>query len=59
MWLGLKDVRLALSAGDALEVPLRMGSAMRDHFLSGLARGMGELDWSAISRAIRHDAGMP
>ena len=59
MWLGLKDARLALAAGDALEVPLRIGSVVHDHFLSGIARGMGDLDWSAIARVIRNDAGMP
>ncbi len=58
MWLGLKDVRLAMAAGDALSVPLPVASVMRDHFLSGMAKGMAELDWAAISRVIRGDAGM-
>lgn len=59
LWLGLKDVRLVLAAGDALGVPLPIASVLRDHFLSGVARGMGELDWAVVSRLIRADAGMP
>ncbi len=56
--LGLKDVRLVLAAGDALGVPLPTASVLRDHFLSGMARGYGDLDWSVVSRVIRADAGM-
>ncbi len=56
--LGLKDVRLVLAAGDALNVPLPTASVLRDHFLSGIARGLADLDWSVVSRVIRADAGM-
>lgn len=58
MRLGLKDVRLVLAAGDALNVPLPVASALRDRFLAGVARGIGELDWSAVSRLARADAGL-
>jgi 3-hydroxyisobutyrate dehydrogenase-like beta-hydroxyacid dehydrogenase len=58
LWLGLKDVRLVLAAGDALDVPLPVASVLRDHFLSGMAKGLGELDWSVVSRVVRADAGM-
>ncbi len=58
LWLGLKDVRLVLEAGDALKVPLPTASVLRDHFLSGMAKGLGELDWSVVSRIVRADAGM-
>ena len=47
--LGLKDVRLALEAGDAANVPLPFGSALRDAFLDAMAAGDGDKDWSAIS----------
>ncbi len=56
--LGLKDVRLVLAAGDALRVPLPTAGVLRDHFLAGMARGLGDLDWSVVSRVIRADAGM-
>jgi len=58
LWLGLKDVRLVLAAGDALNVPLPTASVLRDHFLSGMAKGLGELDWSVVSRVVRADAGI-
>jgi 3-hydroxyisobutyrate dehydrogenase-like beta-hydroxyacid dehydrogenase len=57
--LGLKDVRLALEAGEQFAVPLPFASVLRDHFLSALGKGMGEMDWSAIATVIAEDAGLP
>lgn len=57
--LGLKDVRLALEAGEALQVPLPIASLLRDRFLTLLAHGGGDLDWSAVSRIAAWDAGGP
>ena len=56
--LGLKDVRLALSAGEALRVPLPLANLVRDRFLTLLARGDETLDWSAISMLAAEDAGL-
>jgi 3-hydroxyisobutyrate dehydrogenase-like beta-hydroxyacid dehydrogenase len=56
--LGLKDVRLALAAGEELRVPLPLASLLRDRFLRLLAEGGEELDWSAISRLAMEDAGL-
>jgi len=56
--LGLKDARLVLGAGDALTVPLAAASILRDRFLGGVARGLGDLDWSVVSRLVRADAGL-
>jgi 3-hydroxyisobutyrate dehydrogenase-like beta-hydroxyacid dehydrogenase len=58
MLLGLKDVRLVLAAGDAAAVPMPLASLIRDHLISGVARGMGEIDWSALSRVVAEDAGL-
>ncbi len=55
--LGLKDIRLALAAGDALRVPLPLASLLRDRFLALLAQGGEALDWSAIARLAASDAG--
>lgn len=55
--LGLKDVRLVLEAGEALQVPLPIASLLRDRFLTLLAHGGGDLDWSAVSRIAAWDAG--
>lgn len=55
--LGLKDVRLVLAAGEQLRVPLPLASLVRDRFLTLLARGGENLDWSAISQIAAQDAG--
>ena len=55
--LALKDVRLALAAGEQLRVPLPVGSLIRDRLLTLIARGGESLDWSAISQIAADDAG--
>jgi 3-hydroxyisobutyrate dehydrogenase-like beta-hydroxyacid dehydrogenase len=55
--LGLKDVRLALAAGEELRVPLPLASLLRDRFLTLVANGQGHLDWSAIAALAGRDAG--
>jgi 3-hydroxyisobutyrate dehydrogenase-like beta-hydroxyacid dehydrogenase len=55
--LGLKDVRLALAAGDELRVPLPLASLLRDRFLTLLANGGDKLDWSAVGGLAAKDAG--
>ncbi len=55
--LGLKDVRLALAAGEELRVPLPIASLVRDKFLTLIARGGGELDWSALSAVADWESG--
>ena len=56
--LGLKDVRLALEAGEAANVPLPFGSVLRDGFLSAMAAGDGEKDWSALAEVALDRAGL-
>ena len=55
--LGLKDIRLVLEAGEALQVPLPIASLLRDRFLALLAHGGAGLDWSAVSSLAAWDAG--
>jgi 3-hydroxyisobutyrate dehydrogenase-like beta-hydroxyacid dehydrogenase len=55
--LGLKDVKLALAAGDDLRVPLPLASLLRDRFLTLLANGGDKLDWSAVGGLAAKDAG--
>ncbi|HVQ49821.1 MAG TPA: NAD(P)-dependent oxidoreductase [Mycobacterium sp.] len=57
--LGAKDVRLVLAAGEALQVPLPIASLLRDRFLTLLANGGADLDWSAIGALSAADAGGP
>lgn len=54
--LGLKDIRLTLAAGESLRVPLPLASLIRDRFLTLLARGGENLDWSAISQVAAQDS---
>ncbi len=56
--LGQKDIRLALAAGEALNVPLPLASLLRDRFLTLLAHGGEELDWSAVGALAAKDAGL-
>jgi len=58
MTLGLKDVRLALAAADALRAPLPVASLVHDHFLSGVAQGAGDSDWAGLARLAARNAGL-
>ncbi|MBV8346970.1 MAG: NAD(P)-dependent oxidoreductase [Mycolicibacterium sp.] len=55
--LGLKDVRLALTSGEELRVPLPFASLVRDRFLTLLAHGGEKLDWSALGSLAAWEAG--
>ena len=55
--LGQKDIRLTLAAAEALRVPMPVASLLRDRFLTLLAQGGDNLDWSAIGGLAAKDAG--
>jgi 3-hydroxyisobutyrate dehydrogenase-like beta-hydroxyacid dehydrogenase len=56
--LGLKDVRLALAAGEAVNVPLPLASLVRDHMITAIARGYGDWDWSVVAKIPAENAGL-
>lgn len=58
MPLGLKDTRLMLQAAEKLSVPMPLANIVRDRFLSAIANGHAELDWSAMTLAIAQSAGL-
>jgi 3-hydroxyisobutyrate dehydrogenase-like beta-hydroxyacid dehydrogenase len=58
MPLGLKDIRSALAAAEAQRVPMPVASLVRDHFITGIARGGEGLDWSALARVAAEEAGL-
>jgi 3-hydroxyisobutyrate dehydrogenase-like beta-hydroxyacid dehydrogenase len=58
MSLGLKDIRLALAAADALAAPMPVASLVHDHFLAGVAQGAGDLDWAGLARLAATNAGL-
>jgi 3-hydroxyisobutyrate dehydrogenase-like beta-hydroxyacid dehydrogenase len=55
---GLKDVRLALAAGEEVTVPLPVASLLRDHYLVAMARGWSDLDWAALAKLSAVNAGL-
>lgn len=55
--LGLKDVRLALEAGEAVQVPLPFASVLKDNLLDGMAHGQAEQDWASLSEVSDRRAG--
>ena len=56
--LGWKDVRLVLEAAQESATPMPIGSLLRDRMLSALAKGRGDMDWSAIGLGASEDAGL-
>jgi len=56
--LGMKDVNLALKAGEQANVPLPFASALRDAFIDAMANGDADKDWSAIARVAARKAGL-
>jgi 3-hydroxyisobutyrate dehydrogenase-like beta-hydroxyacid dehydrogenase len=56
--LGLKDVRLALAAGEAAGVPLPFGSVVRDNLIDAIGHGDAEKDWAILGMVARRRAGM-
>ena len=57
--LGLKDVRLVLQAAEAANVPMPIASVVRERFITAMARGNQDKDWSVIGRVAAEDAGLP
>ena len=56
--LGHKDVSLALDVARKVHAPMPFASVLQDRFLAALARGRGEMDWSAIGLSTSEDAGV-
>jgi len=58
MGLGFKDLRLLQEAAEAAAVPMPLAGVLRDRYLAAIARGEGDLDWSAIARIAAVQAGL-
>jgi 3-hydroxyisobutyrate dehydrogenase-like beta-hydroxyacid dehydrogenase len=56
--LGQKDIRLVLAAAEDLGVPMPVASLLRDRFLTLMAHGGEQLDWSAIGGLPARDAAL-
>jgi 3-hydroxyisobutyrate dehydrogenase-like beta-hydroxyacid dehydrogenase len=55
--LGQKDIRLTLAAAENLNVPMPVASLLRDRFLTLIANGSENSDWSAIGKLAAKDSG--
>lgn len=56
--LGLKDVNLALAAGEELGAPLPLATLVRERMQTALARGRERFDWAGFASVIREAAGL-
>jgi 3-hydroxyisobutyrate dehydrogenase-like beta-hydroxyacid dehydrogenase len=55
--LGLKDLRLALAAGEGANVPMPLASLVRDNLLDAMAAGDGDKDFAALATVAQRRAG--
>ena len=56
--LGLKDMRLLLETAAECAAPMPLASLIRDHFLSAVAHGQAEMDWSSMAQVPARNAGL-
>jgi 3-hydroxyisobutyrate dehydrogenase-like beta-hydroxyacid dehydrogenase len=56
--LVLKDVRLALAEAEKAGAPMPSVGVVRDRLITGIARGYGELDWTALGLIAAEEAGL-
>lgn len=56
--LGLKDVELALAAGEETGVPMPLGELLRRQHLAAIARGYGDQEWASLGKYIAECAGL-
>jgi 3-hydroxyisobutyrate dehydrogenase-like beta-hydroxyacid dehydrogenase len=56
--LGLKDIRLAIDAGERLGAPLPVASVVHDSLVDAVGHGDANKDWSALAAAAFRRAGL-
>src|SRR3979490_1691810 len=56
--LVLKDVRLALAEAEKAGAPMPSVGVVRDRLITGIARGYGDLDWTALALVAEEEAGV-
>ncbi len=57
--LGLKDIKLAIDAGEKVNLAMPAAGVVRDHLVQALAQGYREEDWSVIARVITNGLKAP
>lgn len=56
--LALKDMRLAIAAGEGKTAPLPLASLLRDHMLMTISHYGEDVDWSMIAKLAAEHAGL-
>ncbi|MFL5626145.1 MAG: NAD(P)-dependent oxidoreductase [Ktedonobacteraceae bacterium] len=56
--LGFKDVNLLIEAAEQARMPMPVASVLHDRLLAGIAKGRGEMDWSALALDVLENAGL-
>jgi 3-hydroxyisobutyrate dehydrogenase-like beta-hydroxyacid dehydrogenase len=56
--LGLKDVELALQAGEDTAVPMPLAALLREQHLAAIAHGYGDKEWASLGNYIAQQAGL-
>jgi 3-hydroxyisobutyrate dehydrogenase-like beta-hydroxyacid dehydrogenase len=56
--LGMKDVDLAVQTAAASSMPMPFASLLHDRFVTSVARGRGNWDWTGIAVNSSEDAGL-
>ncbi len=57
--LGLKDADLVLAAARRVALPMPLAQLMQGRLLSAVAKGRGELDWTAAALGASEDGALP
>ena len=56
--LGLKDIDLVIRTAEEAHAPMPTASLLHDRFVSAIAKGRSDMDWSAIALGAADDAGL-
>jgi 3-hydroxyisobutyrate dehydrogenase-like beta-hydroxyacid dehydrogenase len=56
--LGMKDIRLVRDVAEDAVVPMPIADLLHARLLSSLAKGRGNLDWTAMELSVAEDAGL-
>jgi 3-hydroxyisobutyrate dehydrogenase-like beta-hydroxyacid dehydrogenase len=56
--LGLKDIDLTLQTAASRKMPMPLASLLHDRWLSGVAKGRADFDWTAAALGMAEDAGL-
>jgi 3-hydroxyisobutyrate dehydrogenase-like beta-hydroxyacid dehydrogenase len=58
MRLALKDMNLLLDTAEQATMAMPFGSLVHDRLLTGVAKGRGTMDWTALAQLVAEDAGI-